>query len=142
MLYSDRSVRFEIIGSVGFGRDLGYNTPESKAVFVGWHADVEFSASFAGFIAPILIEIFPWISKLPIKKLQEDGITKQIIHKFGRELMKQYRETGEIAGDENSIFSILMRDAWQGSGKAGATMNDETLLDNVNAFAPFDWKVY
>ena len=141
MLYSNRSVRFEIIGSVGFNSDFGYDTPESKAVLTGWHEDVVFSSSFAGFIAPILIELFPWISKLPIKKLQEDGIVKQITHKLGRELIKQYRETGETAGDENSVFSILMRVSWQGSGKAGATMDDEVLLDNVSTCVNSHYKV-
>ncbi|KAF9024913.1 cytochrome P450, partial [Hymenopellis radicata] len=121
----------EVIGRVGFGYDFGYNTPEAKAILEAWKQDVAMFATFPAFLAPILIGVFPWISKLPIKELHEDSTAKKTIHRVGRQLLKQ-----AINPDGKDIFSILVRESWQGKegGKERTKLDDHTLLDNILSF--------
>ncbi|KAF8920118.1 cytochrome P450 [Mucidula mucida] len=121
----------EVIGRVGFGYDFGYNTPEAKAILEAWQQDVALFATFPAFLAPILIGVFPWISKLPIKELHEDSTAKKTIHRVGRQLMKQ-----AINPEGKDIFSILVRESWQEKegGKERTKLDDHTLLDNILSF--------
>ncbi|KAE9401072.1 cytochrome P450 [Gymnopus androsaceus JB14] len=79
----------EIIGQVGFGYDFGPETPNGKAILGAWQKDVQLFSTFSAFLAPILISIFPWIAKLPIKELQEDTTAKKVIHMIGHELLQE-----------------------------------------------------
>jgi hypothetical protein len=118
----------DIIGTVGFGYDFGPESPEGKAILDAWHTDVALFSTFAGFLAPIVIGVAPWITKLPIKALTEDTTAKKVIHEVGRKMLQ---EPPDLEGTD--MFSILTRESWQGklSPDAGRRLDDATLLDNV-----------
>ncbi|KAF7344737.1 Cytochrome P450 [Mycena venus] len=121
----------DIIGTVGFGRDFGPESPEGKAILDAWHTDVTLFSSFAGFLAPIVIGVAPWITKLPIKALTEDSTAKKVIHQVGRKML---REAPNLDGTD--MFSILVRESWQGKLRPDAErrLDDATLLDNILCF--------
>ncbi|KAJ7593094.1 cytochrome P450 [Mycena floridula] len=121
----------DIIGQVGFGYDFGHETEEGKAILDAWQTDVTLFSTFAGFLAPIVIGVCPWIVKLPIKELKEDSIAKKVIHKVGRKLLQEPPNM-----DGTDIFSILVRESWQGKLKPDAErkLDDATLLDNILSF--------
>ncbi|KAJ7818615.1 cytochrome P450 [Mycena olivaceomarginata] len=91
--------------------------------------DVARSASFAGFLAPLIIGIAPWVANLPIDALQ-DGVTKKLIHKVGRKMLQEPPNM-----DGTDMFSILVRESWEGKRKANGErrLDDATLLDNTHS---------
>ncbi|KAF7354244.1 Cytochrome P450 [Mycena venus] len=111
------AVTLDIIGTVGFGYDFGPESPEGKAILDAWHTDVALFSSFAGFLAPIVIGVAPWITKLPIKELTEDSTAKKVIHQVGRKMLQEPPNL-----DGTDMFSILRR------------LDDATLLDNILSF--------
>ncbi|KAF9004474.1 cytochrome P450, partial [Hymenopellis radicata] len=116
--------RLQAIARVGFGRDFGPDSPESIAINESWRNDVEIMSTFTGFITPIVLNLFPWITKLPIPALQEDGVTKKIIHRIGHRML----EEGDIKTDGRDIFSLLVKD-WSLTG-----LTNDRLLDNIVTF--------
>ncbi|KAJ7499744.1 cytochrome P450 [Mycena latifolia] len=125
------AVTLDIIGTVGFGYDFGPNSPEGQAILGAWRADVEFFKSFPGFLAPIILGIAPWVTKLPIKELQEDGTAKKVIHQVGRRMLQDPPNL-----DGTDMFSILVQESWQGRLKPDGErrLDDATLLDNILTF--------
>ncbi|KAJ7802897.1 cytochrome P450 [Mycena olivaceomarginata] len=121
----------DIIGTVGFGYDFGPESPEGKAILDAWHTDVALFSSFAGFLAPIVIGVAPWITKLPIKELTEDSTAKKVIHQVGRKMLQEPPNL-----DGTDMFSILVRESWQGKSRPHAErgLDDATLLDNHGRF--------
>ncbi|KAJ6527066.1 cytochrome P450 [Mycena capillaripes] len=121
----------DIIGTVGFGREFGPESPEGKAILDAWHTDVTLFSSFAGFLAPIVIGVAPWITKLPIKALTEDSTAKKVIYQVGRKMLQEAPNL-----DGTDIFSILVCESWQGKLRADAErrLDDATLLDNILCF--------
>ncbi|KAJ6528536.1 cytochrome P450 [Mycena capillaripes] len=121
----------DVIGSVGFGYDFGPESPEGKAILDAWHTDVALFSSFAGFLAPIVIGVAPWITKLPIKALTEDSTAKKVIHQVGRKMLQEPQNL-----DGTDMFSILARESWQGKSRPDAErrLDDATLLDNILSF--------
>jgi hypothetical protein len=113
---------------VGFGYDFGPESPEGKAILGAWHTDVVLFSSFAGFLAPIVIGVAPWITKLPIKELTEDSTAKKAIHQVGRKMLQEAPNS-----DGTDMFSILVRESWQGKLRPDVErrLDDATLLDNV-----------
>ncbi|KAE9383573.1 cytochrome P450, partial [Gymnopus androsaceus JB14] len=83
-----------------------------KAILGAWQKDVQLFSTFSAFLAPILIGIFPWIVKLPIKELQEDSTAKKVIHMIGNELLQEPPNM-----DGTDVFSILVRESWEGKLK-------------------------
>lgn len=124
----------DIIGSVGFGYDFGPDSPEGKAILDAWKTDIVLFSSFAGFLAPIVIGVAPWISKLPIKELREDSTAKKVIHQVGRKMLLDSPNT-----DRSDMFSILVRESWEGKLKPDGQrrLDDATLLDNVSLLYRF-----
>ncbi|KAJ6556443.1 cytochrome P450 [Mycena capillaripes] len=124
------AVTLDIIGAVGFGYDFGPESPEGKAILDAWHTDVALFSSFAGFLAPIVIGVAPWITKLPIKELTEDSTAKKVIHQVGRKMLQEPPNL-----DGTDMFSILVRESWQGKLRPDAQrrLDDATLLDNVRS---------
>ncbi|KAE9401075.1 cytochrome P450 [Gymnopus androsaceus JB14] len=106
-----------IIGQVGFGYDFGPETPNGKAILGAWQKDVQLFSTFSAFLAPILIGIFPWIAKLPIKELQEILL----------------QEPPNMDGTD--VFSILVRESWEGKLKPDGErkLDNATLLDNTTS---------
>ncbi|KAJ6523702.1 cytochrome P450 [Mycena vulgaris] len=121
----------DIIGTVGFGYDFGPESPEGRAILDAWRSDVELFSSFAGFLAPIVLGVAPWVSKLPIKELQEDSTAKKVIHQVGRKILQEPPNV-----DGGDMFSILLRESWEGKMKPDGErrLDDTTLLDNVSPF--------
>ncbi|KAJ7859176.1 cytochrome P450, partial [Mycena olivaceomarginata] len=124
------AVTLDVIGRVGFGYDFGPDSPEGGAILGAWQTDVTRCASFAGFLAPLIIGIAPWVANLPIEALQ-DGIAKKLIHKVGRKMLQ---EPPNIDGTD--MFSILVRESWEGKRKPNGErrLDDATLLDNILSF--------
>jgi hypothetical protein len=115
---------------VGFGYDLGPDSPEGGAILDAWKTDVGLArcASFAGFLAPLIIGIASWVANLPIDALQ-DGIAKKLIHEVGRKMLQ---EPPNMDGTE--MFSILVRESWEGKKNPNGErrFDDATLFDNVS----------
>lgn len=80
-------------------------------------------STFGGWLAPHIIGIMPWITKLPIKALHEDSIVKKIVYKIGNQMLDEQKRTGEHS-EGTSIFSVLVKES-------GSKMDEKTLLDNV-----------
>lgn len=83
-------------------------------------------------MAPILIGTYPWINKLPIPALQEDGVTKKIALKLAAQILEAKRARGDADNDGKDILSILVRDQNKNKGSAEDTMEDWQLLENVS----------
>ncbi|ESK92562.1 cytochrome p450 [Moniliophthora roreri MCA 2997] len=117
----------DIIGRVGFGYDFGGGqSREAKAIADSWHRDVELSHSFGGFLAPILLNIMPWITKLPIPALQAESVAKRITVLLANQMLQEHR-----AGQGRDILSLLISGQAEESGK-GARMEKEILLENIS----------
>ncbi|KAF7338903.1 Cytochrome P450 [Mycena sanguinolenta] len=128
------AVTLDIIGTVGFGQDFGPDSPDGQAILDAWRTDVALFSSFAGFLAPIVIGVLPWITKLPIKQLQEDSTAKKVIHRVGRKMLQ-----GPPNMDGTDMFSILVRESWEGKMKPNGErrLDDTTLLDNASILSFF-----
>ncbi|KAF8881140.1 cytochrome P450 [Mucidula mucida] len=97
----------DIIGRIAFGHDFGCGTSEeARNIITSWHKDVLLSRTIAGFLAPIIMCTFPWITKLPIPALQTDGVAKRVAIKLAGELLRNNRAELE-SGDGKDILSIL-----------------------------------
>jgi hypothetical protein len=118
----------DVIGRVEFGYDFGPDSPEGAAILGAWQTDVTRYASFAGFIAPIIIGVAPWVVNLPIEAFQ-DSITKKLIYQVGQKMLQ---EPPNIDGTD--MFSILVRESWESKRKPDGErkLDDTTLLENVS----------
>ncbi|KAK0442078.1 cytochrome P450 [Armillaria borealis] len=116
----------EIICRVGFGRDFGHESPDAQAILGSWREDVQKFSTFPAFLAPIVIGIFPWIAKLPIAALQEDGIAKKVIQRVTGDLLKQ-----PSSPDGCDILSVLVRESWSRKDDSSAKLSSQQLLDNI-----------
>ncbi|KAH8830250.1 cytochrome P450 [Flagelloscypha sp. PMI_526] len=121
----------DIIGRAGFGYDFGPDTPEGKAILEAWNTDTAMFRTFAAFISPIVLEVFPLLGKLPLKALQEDSTAKKVVRKVGTKLLHEQPNT-----DGTDIFSILVRESWEGKKRPDGVrrLDDNTLIDNILSF--------
>ncbi|KAF9068335.1 cytochrome P450 [Rhodocollybia butyracea] len=118
----------DIIGRVGFGHDFeGGKSKEAKAISAAWHQDVIMLRTFAGFLAPILTTVFPWITRLPIPAFR-DGVTRQIVHKLAGKLLID--DSKNMGG--NDILSILLNVNQTSEEESQLTTTE--LLDNITTF--------
>ncbi|KAJ7859787.1 cytochrome P450 [Mycena olivaceomarginata] len=126
------AVSSDVVRRVGFGYDLGPDSPEGGAILDAWKTDVGLArcASFAGFLAPLIIGIAPWVANLPIDALQ-DGVAKKLIHEVGRKMLQ---EPPNMDGTE--MFSILVRESWDGKKNPNGErrLDDATLFENILSF--------
>ncbi|KAK0232149.1 cytochrome P450 [Armillaria nabsnona] len=123
----------ETICRVGFGRDFGYGNSDIQAILGSWRKDVQKFATFPAFLAPRLIGMFPWIARLPIEAFQEDGFAKKVIQRVAAELLKQPSNP-----DGRYIFSILVRESWEGKANPGVKLSNQQLIDNPLRMAGFE----
>ncbi|KAK7047846.1 hypothetical protein VNI00_006174 [Paramarasmius palmivorus] len=115
----------DIIGRVGFGHDFGGGQSlEAKAIADSWHRDVELSHTFGGFFAPILLNLVPWITQLPIPALQADSVAKRITVMLAGQMIQEHR-----AGHGKDILSLLL--SGQTEGKQNS-LPREILLENIS----------
>ncbi|KAK0455795.1 cytochrome P450 [Desarmillaria tabescens] len=123
----------DIIGRVAFGHDFrSGESQEAKDIAESWHKDVLFGRTMPGFLLPIMMSTFPWISKFPAFKT--DGVAKQAALKLAREFLRQNHAHLEN-GDGKDILSILIRDQ-KHSKHAGDRLSQKALLENVCSTLP------
>ncbi|KAF9022379.1 cytochrome P450 [Hymenopellis radicata] len=98
------SCTLDIIGRVAFGHDFGGGQSEdAKNISESWHNDVLLAHTMTGFCAPLLICKFPWIQKLPIAALQNEGVAKQVAMRIGSQMLRDNaiettKETERLSG--------------------------------------------
>ncbi|KAJ4480253.1 cytochrome P450 [Lentinula aciculospora] len=118
----------DIIGRVAFGHDFGGGeSPEAKEIAAAWHEDVLLAHTFVGFLAPRLINLFPWITSLPI--LPGESVSKQIVDRIGGKLLRD----SQLDSSGTDILSLLVKDN-QKKGRSEVRLSDTKLLDNITTF--------
>lgn len=122
----------DIIGRIAFGHDFGCGeSKEARDIAESWHKDVLLGRTTAGFLAPIMMCAFPWITQLPIPALQTDGVAKRVAIKLAGELLRQNKAQLESDGGKD-ILSILVKD--QKKSKHDERLSHTTLLENISTF--------
>lgn len=122
----------DIIGRIAFGHDFGCGeSKEARDIAESWHKDVLLGRTMAGFLAPIMMCAFPWITELPIPALQTDGVAKRVAIKLAGELLRQNKAQLE-SGSGKDILSILVKD--QKKSKHDERLSHTTLLENISTF--------
>ncbi|KAK0200849.1 cytochrome P450 [Desarmillaria ectypa] len=117
------------IGRIAFGHDFGCGeSQEARDIAESWHKDVLLGRTMAGFLAPVMMCAFPWITKLPIPALQTNGVAKGVAIKLAGELLRQNKAQLE-SGDGRDILSILVKD--QKKSKDDERLSHATMLENV-----------
>ncbi|SJL01235.1 uncharacterized protein ARMOST_04553 [Armillaria ostoyae] len=117
----------DIIGRVAFGHDFrSGESQEAIDIAASWHKDVLFGRTMPGFLMPIMMSAFPWISKFPVFKT--DGVAKQAALRLAGEFLRQ-NQTHLENGEGKDILSILIRD--QKHSKHGDRLSHKALLENI-----------
>ncbi|KAK0231468.1 cytochrome P450 [Armillaria fumosa] len=117
----------DIIGRVAFGHDFrSGESQDAIDIAASWHKDVLFGRTMPGFLMPIIMSAFHWISKFPVFKT--DGVAKQAALRLAGEFLRQ-NQTHLENGDGKDIFSILIRD--QKHSKHGDRLSHKALLENI-----------
>ncbi|KAG9009835.1 hypothetical protein FRB93_005106 [Tulasnella sp. JGI-2019a] len=100
----------QIIGSIGLGHDFRLGeTDDAKAITQSLHEIATINMTPAGFIAPLVLRTFPFITNLPIKAIQAQGTIKLVTQRLGKEIVEENRRAncGEIKGKD--LLSTLLR---------------------------------
>jgi hypothetical protein len=101
-----------------------------KAIRSAWHQDVVMLRTVTGFIAPILINVFPWITRLPLPAFQ-DGVVRQLVHKLaGKLLSDNSTNTNVLRG--NDILSILANGSQNLKENSEVRLTNTEILDNAS----------
>lgn len=79
--------------------------------------------TYAGFIAPIIARILPWVGKLPISALHSDAHTKKIVDRLTMALIE-----GRIVNDNAHDVLTLMRMAYDDVQNTNR-LNEKLLAD-------------
>ncbi|KAG8952767.1 hypothetical protein FRC04_003690 [Tulasnella sp. 424] len=122
----------DIIGNVGFGHDFGCGmSEEAKAIQRSWRELVGMGMQFPGFVAPLVIRAFPFITDLPVEAIQAQGETKTIVKRIAKQLVEQRKNMQNDEGMKNGkdLMSTLLK--W--NEKAEAEDLDQ-LLDHICTF--------
>ncbi|KAF9072901.1 cytochrome P450 [Rhodocollybia butyracea] len=118
----------DIIGRVGFGHDFGGGkSQEAKEISSAWRRDVVVFRTFAGFIAPILINVFPWITSLPISAFRDSPV-RRVTHRLAGELISNNSTHGR------DILSILLNGNQHLKEKSEVQLTITEILDNIALF--------
>ncbi|KIK64581.1 hypothetical protein GYMLUDRAFT_71109 [Collybiopsis luxurians FD-317 M1] len=128
------SCTLDILGRVAFGHNFGIGKNESldaKAIHEAWAEDVARSLTHIGRLAPLILQAIPWIYRLPIRSIQEEGVTKTII----KGLVSKIVERGDVQDESKDILSLLIKGRRSAGG--GVLTNDQ-FVDNVSFTAHFD----
>ncbi|KAG8903764.1 hypothetical protein FRB99_002791 [Tulasnella sp. 403] len=130
MLHWTSAVTLDIIGIIGFGHDFQCGTsPESRTIRNCWSRVFDISTTFTGFIAPIALRTFPWLTKLSITFMKEQSEFKATVKTLAKEMVdnsaKAMPGDGETGKD---LLSTLIR-------TTRATGEDlDRLLDHIVTF--------
>ncbi|TDL23925.1 cytochrome P450 [Rickenella mellea] len=118
----------DIIGRVAFGHDFDFGkSVESQDIAASWHNVVNTGMTFGGFVAPIVIRAFPFITSLPVKSFQAQGDIKVITGKFAL----QFIQEGSYNEKRKNILSILLRAQNENNGEGLSTTQ---IIDNIITF--------
>lgn len=116
----------DIIGIVGFGHDFQCGeSPEAKAIHHIWSNIVSIGMELPGFVAPLVIRIFPWLLHLPIKAMESQSDIKKITHGLALRIIQNREATGEKPG--NDLLSALLK-------MKDSEIDLENMLDQVRSF--------
>ena len=110
MLRCSSDITLQIIGLVGFGFDfqLG-DSPEAKDIHDAWSDLFGVGMSFPGFMAPLAIRKFPWITSIPVDSIQAQGKVKILIKYICRNIIENQREAVDSREqDGGNLLSALM----------------------------------
>lgn len=99
----------DIIGSVGFGHDFECGeSPEAKAINGSWSQIVRLGMTFeGGFVAPVLLRLFPFMANLPIKAVEVQGQVRAIVRDLALKIVQAREAAGEKPGKD--LLSVLLQ---------------------------------
>lgn len=122
----------DVIAMIGFGYD--FQCGESSGVRLireSWRTQTRIGMTTPGFLAPLVLRAFPWITSLPVKAIQAQGEVKTMLKRIGREMIEKRREAID-SGEEESrdLLGALMKKT---------NLNDEAAVDELlDQVPPFD----
>ncbi|KAG9009824.1 hypothetical protein FRB94_013563 [Tulasnella sp. JGI-2019a] len=100
----------QIIGSVGFGHDFQLGeTEDAKAITESFRELVNIGMTPAGFIAPLVLRAFPFITDLPVKEIQAQGGVKVIVKRLAGEMVQEKRRMNGAEMKGKDLLSTLLR---------------------------------
>ncbi|KAG8987613.1 hypothetical protein FRB90_003252, partial [Tulasnella sp. 427] len=102
----------DIIGNVGFGHDFQCGrSEEAKSIQRSWRELVLMGMEFPGFVAPLVVRAFPFITDLPVKAIQAQGEIKSIIKDLARQIVDQRKSMRNDEGMKNGkdLMSTLLK---------------------------------
>lgn len=123
---------------MAFGHDFGGGQSEdAKNISESWHSDVLLAHTMIGFCAPLLISKFPWIQKLSITALQNEGIAKRVAIRIGSQMLKENATNAAAMTDSTTdngkdILTILLNNSRK--TKESERLSDQVLLENISTF--------
>lgn len=126
----------DIIGRVAFGHDFqSGQSPEAKLITDSWNKDVNMGITFAGFLAPFVIGMFPFIAS----SLGE-GVTKRVVSKLAGVILEREEKCGEkgevtrhrtrSGRSGKDILSLLMQAKRKNNGQG---LSNKQIADNVSS---------
>ncbi|KAG9003359.1 hypothetical protein FRB94_003182 [Tulasnella sp. JGI-2019a] len=100
----------QIISSVGFGHDFQLGeTEDAQAILKTFRELFNVGMTPAGFIVPLVLRAFPFITDLPVKEIQAQGGVKLIVKRLAGEMVEEKRRMGATETKENDLLSTLLR---------------------------------
>jgi len=130
----------DVIGRVAFGFDFqSGQSPEARAIAESWQHHIDLGVTFNGFMGLIVLRALPFITSLPIKAIQAQGILKTLVGGMAKKMIEHAgydQRTGSLKAGSHAekgkdILSILLRAASKGSGQ-GERLSTENLIDNIS----------
>ncbi|EIM87138.1 cytochrome P450 [Stereum hirsutum FP-91666 SS1] len=128
----------DIIGRVAFGHDFqSGQSPEAKLITDSWNKDVNMGISYAGFLAPFVIGMFPFIASSI-----GEGVTKGVVSRLADVILEREEKEGggkeEVNGhgvnggrSGKDILSLLMQAKRRNNGQG---LSNRQIADNVATF--------
>ncbi|KAF9019110.1 cytochrome P450 [Hymenopellis radicata] len=130
------SCTLDIIGRVAFGHDFsGGQSEDANNISESWHNDVLLAHTMTGFCAPLFISKFPWIQKLPIAALQNEGVAKQVAMRIGSQMLRDNAMgvgATMATGEGKDILTILLNNSR--TTNESERLSGQVLLENISTF--------
>lgn len=114
----------DVIGLVGFGHDFQCGeSPEALAISEICQQSVKTGMELIGFVAPLILRIFPWLLKLPVKAIESQGAVRQLVKKVALQIVQNREAAQDESGKD--LLSVLLR-------MKDSHMDLDNLLDQVS----------
>lgn len=115
----------DIIGIVRFGYDFQCGeSVEAKMIEEIWSKLVIAGLELPGFVVPIILRIFPWLLKLPVKAIETQGAIRQIVRGVALQIVQNREAAHEKPGKD--LLSALLR-------MKDSEIDLDNLLDQVSS---------